>query len=79
MSLGLGESLQVLVKSKYQLAKAGAALTFAPSQLAVLNVGGVPVRKYRTSERNASCLVNVYTASAEVLPQSRQETWKSRY
>lgn len=49
MSLGLAESLQALVRSKYASAKASQALTFASSQLALVDVGGLRVRLYEPS------------------------------
>ena len=42
-SLGLAEGLPALVEQKYVIAKAGNALTFSETQLAVLHLDTVPV------------------------------------
>ena len=44
-SLGLTDSLPVLVRQKFHAAKAHEDLVFSATELAVVRVGGLPVRK----------------------------------
>lgn len=53
MSLGLAENLPALIRAKFNAARSSGALKLASSHLAVLNLGGIPVRHTGTSSNQA--------------------------